>query len=200
MTPAELEQAARSVRQADIPGIERVFADDQEDVVWLVCAPGTDPSAAATAAVAAAGEVEVEVRPLQRAGTTRTRVRLDGASCAAVDERTRRAEVKLEWRGESYTATAVGEPGAAIELRLVAEAALQAIHRLRPEVEDIRLVGVKPTRAFDADLMVASLYRAGPPAQRLVGAVLVGDDPQRAAAAAVLGALNRLLGNYLSTR
>jgi hypothetical protein len=45
--------------------------------------------------------------------------------------------------------------------------------------------------------MVASLYRSGPPRQHLVGAVVVGDDPHRAACIAVLNALNRILGNYL---
>lgn len=196
---ADLEDAAGRVRHAGIPGVERVLTDSEENALWLVCGPGTDAAEAAEAAVAVAGDVEV--RPLHRAGAAaRSRVRLEGASCVAVDERSRRAEVTLEWTGERFTATMVGEPGLAMELRLVAEAALQAVHRLRPETQDIRLVGVKPTRAFDADLMVASLYRPGPPAQRLVGAVLVGDDHHRAAATAVLGALNRLLGNYLSTR
>ena len=59
------------------------------------------------------------------------------------------------------------------------------------------MAGVKRVRSFDADLMVASLFRAGPPRQQLVGAVVVGEDPLRAACIAVLNALNRLLGNYL---
>ena len=52
--------------------------------------------------------------------------------------------------------------------------------------------------AFDAGLTVVSLYRVGTPAQKLLGAVLTGNDPHRAAAVAVLNALNRTLGNLLS--
>jgi hypothetical protein len=62
----------------------------------------------------------------------------------------------------------------------------------------VRLVGVKQVRAFDAELTVVSLYRVGAPAQKLLGSVLTGTDPHRAAAIAVLNALNRTLGNLLS--
>jgi hypothetical protein len=48
--------------------------------------------------------------------------------------------------------------------------------------------------------MVVSLYRPGTPAQKLLGAVLAGADRHRSAALALLNALNRILGNYLTTR
>jgi len=109
-----------------------------------------------------------------------------------------RMRVTLSWNGEQHQGTAVNEAGELIELRTSAAAALDALEHVRGESLGIKLVGVKQVRAFDVDLMVVALYRNGTSPMRFVGAVPVGDDTRRAAAVAVLNALNRILGNYLT--
>lgn len=81
----------------------------------------------------------------------------------------------------------------AVELRLAGAAALEAIRRAVPETEDLRLVGMKEVRAFDADVVLAGLRSHREHDGRLVGAVPSAGDPDRAAAAAVLDAVNRVL-------
>lgn len=107
--------------------------------------------------------------------------------------------VGLEWDGAVHMGTATGEKGPAIELKTTAAAAVTALERLTSEDLEVRVIGVKPIHAFDSDLIVASLIRAGSGRQRLVGAVVVTSDPLEAAAVAVLSALNRTLGNFLHT-
>lgn len=107
--------------------------------------------------------------------------------------------VSLEWDDSVYAGTASGERGPAIELKTTAQAAVRAIEELSGESLDLRIIGIKPIHAFDSDLMVASLYRAVGSEQRLVGSVVVTDEPLAAAAVAVLSAMNRTLGNFLHT-
>jgi hypothetical protein len=106
--------------------------------------------------------------------------------------------VTLEWAGSEYSGSVSGEKGDAVELRTISAAALTAIAALVPHDVKVRLAGVKMVRAFDAEMVVVSLYRPDDEPHNLVGAVVAGDDPRRAAATAVLSALNRLLGNYLA--
>lgn len=111
-----------------------------------------------------------------------------------------RIRIRLEWNGEAFYGEALGENGELIELRTSAAAALAALEKVLGEDLGIKLVGVKQVKAFDSELMVVAMYRSGGSPQRLVGSVAVGDDPRRAAAVAVLNALNRILGNFLSVR
>lgn len=128
----------------------------------------------------------------------RRRVRFEGAD--RVEEAGRvTITVSLEWGGEVHTGEATGERGLALELKTVARAAVRALESLTGESLSLRIIGVKRIHAFDSDLMVASLYRTAGTEQRLVGAVVVKDDPLAAAALAVLSAMNRPLGNYLHT-
>lgn len=190
---------------AALSGVDHVVVDEPGRRVWLICeAPG-----AAHQAIVTGRDV------LERAGITgddwtveaATRARLDQGRTRFVDiqvtmepDNRVRARVTLEWAGTETVGEAVGEKGAAIELRTAATAALDALEKVVGQPLGIRLVGVKHVRAFDADLMVVSLYRAGSPAQKLPGVVTMGEDPRRAAALAVLNALNRTLGNHLATR
>lgn len=107
--------------------------------------------------------------------------------------------VGLEWDGRIHTGSASADKGSAIELRTTARAAVDALERLTGQDLELRIIGVKPIHAFDTDLMVASLIRAGAGQQRLVGAVVVSEGALQAAAVAVLSALNRTLGNFLHT-
>lgn len=107
--------------------------------------------------------------------------------------------VRLEWNDQIVSGVATGEKGHALELKTTAQAALDALQKLSPQDLHVRIIGIKPIHAFDSDLMVASLLRTDGTGQRLVGAVVAGEDPRAAAALAVLSALNRTLGNFLHT-
>ncbi len=107
--------------------------------------------------------------------------------------------VRLEWQDVIHSASATGEKGSALELKTTAQAALDAVEKVCGQSVGFRIIGVKQLQAFDSTLMVASLVRLDDPGQRLVGAVIAGDDRIRSAAVALLSALNRALGNYLHT-
>jgi hypothetical protein len=117
------------------------------------------------------------------------------------EEDTRRVSfsTRLEWKGEVYTGTATSEKGPGLELRTAALATLDAIEKVCGEPLGLRIIGVKQIHAFDSDLVVASLLRDAGVHQRLVGAIIVTDDPLSATAVAVLSALNRTLGNFIHT-
>ena len=120
-------------------------------------------------------------------------------SSGGVDRESTKAWAQnADWHGLEILSTAAGgEKGPAIELRTTAHAALQAIQKLSPQELNARIIGIKAIHAFDSDLMVASILRGESAQHRLVGAVVVEDDPNAAAAMAVLSALNRTLGNFL---
>jgi hypothetical protein len=107
------------------------------------------------------------------------------------------ARVELEWVEQTHVGELEGESGPAPELRLTAMATLAALDAVLGGRVHFQLVGIKPMRAFDADVVVA-LLRSDVDGKSLIGAALAADDPNRAAAVAVLNATNRLLGNYLS--
>jgi hypothetical protein len=187
---------------AGIDRVERAIVDDAARVVALICTHGVRRDTIESSARASLERVlgsaadwmfEVTVRAEER----ERRVRFIGVNREHRKDHHIEAEVTLELSGREVTAKSVSEPGEALELRAVASAALEALCLLIDSDLDVRVGGVKRTRSFDADLMVASLYRPGPPPQQFVGAVLIGGDPYRAAAVAVLSALNRHLGNYL---
>lgn len=202
MRPRSLALQSLVARLAALPGVERVVIDDRATVAVLICEHGvhTDQLAqAASGTIASLGlagiDVEITVRTQQR--RQGRRIRFVGTSREERPDRTIRLTVRLEWGGVETSGEAIAPPGEAPELRGVAIAALETVSRIVGQDLDLKVAGVKRVRSFDAELMVASLFRTGPPRQQLVGAVVMGDDPYRAAAVAVLNGLNRLLGNYL---
>lgn len=142
------------------------------------------------------GEVDVRVTLPVLSGPRR-RVRFEGVHREEAAGQVT-ITVSLEWAGEVHTGEASGDRGPALELKTTARAAIRALESLSGEDLDLRIIGLKAIHAFDSDLMVASLYRSAGE-QRLVGAVVVSDDPLAAAALAVLSAMNRILGNFLHT-
>ncbi|NJD11387.1 MAG: hypothetical protein FIB01_13430 [Gemmatimonadetes bacterium] len=202
MRPRPLALQSLIAQLAALPGVDRVVIDDRATVVVLICTPGASRDQLAQAAARSLsdlGLVGLDIEVTVRSGEHRQgrRIRFVRVSRAERPDRAVELTVHLEWEGVEVTSSAVSQPGEAPELRGVASASLQAITRIVGRELGLRVAGIKRVRSFDADLMVASLFRAGPPRQQLVGAVVVGDDPPRAAAIAVLNALNRLLGNYL---
>jgi hypothetical protein len=107
------------------------------------------------------------------------------------------AVVELEWAGRTVTGEVEGETGYAMELRLAAMATAAALDQVMDGRVKFQMLGIKPFRAFDADVVVA-LLRSDLDGKSLIGAALAASDPYRAASVAVLNATNRILGNYLS--
>lgn len=198
---ASTAQVLRAKLEA-LAGVERVAVDEAAASVLIHCEPDCSPSSLrpeVDKAIASAGlEYDALSINLVTDLAARRRVKFVGVERAVEHEHVR-IRVSLEWNGEVKTGEARGENGELIELRTSAAAALDALEKVLGENLGIRLAGVKQVRAFDAELMVIALYRSNGTPQRLVGSVTVGNDPRRAAAVAVLAALNRVLGNYLAT-
>lgn len=186
-----------------IAGVQHVAIDDAQPSVVLVCVPDAsseDVTTAAREALSAGGfdadeiQLHVTVRLSQRENQ---RVRFLGVERGPRPDHLVDLTVRLQWQDRTVSASVESERAEPLELRAVAQAAMEALRKIVPEPLDLKVAGVKQVRSFDAELLVASLYRPGQPPQQYVGAVLVGGDPHRAAAVAVLSALNRMLGNYL---
>jgi len=182
-----------------IPGVEDVVPT-AEGALWLVCTPDGRRNAiepAAREVLAEAGVAAVPLECVVRAATLqRERVRFDRVERNEQRDNSIHIDVHLEWNGQSFEGNATGERGDAIEIRTAASATIDALEKALGSSLDLRLIGVKQVRAFDAELIVVSLNR-NEDRQKLVGIVVMGDDPRRAAALAVLNALNRMLGNRL---
>lgn len=185
-----------------LPDVEAVIIDDAAETIWLICARAAPAGLADTARRILADHglepAAVTIEVAIRGERVERRARFDRIERFESPDRQVRIRAVLEWEGEAYYGDAVGEAGLAIELRTAAAAALEALQRLTGQELAVRLVGIKQVRAFDAELTVVSLYRTGTPSQKLLGTVLTGPDPHRAAALSVLNALNRHLGNLLS--
>lgn len=184
-------------------GADAVLIDEDRGTVWIVCRAAVefaDARANAALALEASGvdPADVKVRCVaESADHTARRVRLLDVERESLDDGHIRVRVTLEWGDQAYVGEATGERSPSIELRTAATSVLAAISTIVSDELDLRLVGVKHFRAFDADLVVVSIYRGGNPPQRLVGTVLQTKTSVEAAVMAVLNALNRLLGNYL---
>jgi hypothetical protein len=198
---ASTAQVLRAKIEA-LAGVERVAVDEAAMRILIHCDPECSPASLrpdVDKALAAAGlEPEAATITLLTDLSARRRVKFVGVERVVEHERVR-IRVSLEWDGETKVGEAVGENGELIELRTSAAATLDALDKVLGENLGVRLAGVKQLRAFDAELMVIALYRSNGQPQRLVGSVTVGNDSRRAAAVAVLAALNRVLGNRLAT-
>ena len=194
----QLDTDAVRERLEQIDGIERVFIDHARREAFLVLRGDVDPSTAEQTGRDAVGDDTVAVYALFRPEhRDRQRVRFVSVDSVGLPDKQIRFTTTLEWNGRLYSGSATGEKGDAIELRTVATSSLAALMEVVSNEMPIRLAAVKLVRAFDAEMVVVSLYRPDATPHNLVGAVVAGDDAHRAAATAVLNALNRLLGNYL---
>ncbi len=105
-----------------------------------------------------------------------------------------RVRVRLAVPGRECLGEVRGTGAGVVELRLAAEATLDALADAVPEAPRLQLGGVKSVHAFDADAVLVSLRVDGPDGKSLLGCVPVGESPGRAAAMATLDAVNRVLG------
>lgn len=186
--------------------VERAVIDDETGAIWLIMTGAFDEDEAHDRAIEILAEfgipaeaVGIEIATAAPSGWRR-RVRFESARREELDTGRVRVTVQLEWQNKRFTGTAEGEKGSLIELRTAAQAAVEAIHELtRSQKVELRLIGVKQLRAFDTELVVASLLRSDEGMRRYVGSVLATAEPGRGACLAVLNATNRMLGNVLRT-
>lgn len=187
-----------------VEGVVRAVVDEAEGI-WLICESGAErtPTEIVARSVLEDEGLDPDAVPLRIAylpeSGPRRRIRFAGVQGDVSVHGQCKVRVTLSWRDVEYVGEATGESAPAIQLRTAALATLDAIEAILGEKADFRLIGVKPFRAFDADLIVVSINRQGPPLQRLVGAALADPDGLQGTAFAVLHALNRVLGNFLST-
>ena len=109
-------------------------------------------------------------------------------------------QVELEYSGKRYVGRTEGQSSPIGDLRLGAEAAMQAVESFAQGRLGLELMGIKLVRAFDANVVVVSCTQRSSRGTRLVGCYLADRDPVRGSALAVLNATNRILGNFLTTR
>jgi hypothetical protein len=109
-------------------------------------------------------------------------------------------QVELEHGGKRFVGRTEGQSSPIGDLRLGAEAAMQAVESFAQGRLGLELMGIKLVRAFDANVVVVSCTQRSSRETRLVGCYLADRDPVRGSALAVLNATNRILGNYLTTR
>lgn len=109
-------------------------------------------------------------------------------------------QVELEYNGKRFVGRTEGQSSPIGDLRLGAEAAMQAVEAFAQGGLGLELMGVKLVRAFDANVVIVSCTQRAARGTRLVGCYLADRDAVRGSALAVLNATNRVLGNYLSTR
>lgn len=202
---AEIDADDRSKLESqvlELDGVLHASLDPRAGQLWVVRDPSYEQGPLEIVLrnrLAALGHdpADLEIRlSLPVASGPRRRVRFEFVE--RVEDHGRvTVKVGLQWDDAVHTGSAAGEEGSAIELKTTARATVNALERLTDQDLQLRIIGVKPIHAFDSDLMVASLIRAGIGHQRLVGAVVVSGGTLEAAALAVLSALNRTLGNTL---
>jgi hypothetical protein len=194
--PPSTEDGELRERLLALDGVEAAIIAQSGDEVWIILRAEADSQAVEDAVrpLVQPRAVRLAVRPERR---DRQRVRFVEVRRSLRSDQQAESRVVLEWGGQEHHGTAVGDARGPVELRTVAQAALEAVRSIVPGDIQLRLAGVKQVRAFDVDLVIVSLYRGDAEPRNLVGVVVQGEDPRRATAVAVLNALNRLLGNYL---
>ena len=108
-------------------------------------------------------------------------------------------QVELEYDTKRFVGKCEGQSSPVGDLRLGAEAAMQAVEAFAQGGLGLELMGVKLVRAFDANVVIVSCTQRTARGARLVGCYLADEDAVRGSALAVLNATNRVLGNYLAT-
>lgn len=185
-----------------VEGVARAFVESDPVAVYLIGdSESRAPLEAPVRAVLArhglgAADVRLEVSyPLE--AQPHRRVRFESARIDQLRVGSSRAVVTLGWAGQRWEGVAEGGEGDAVEMRLAAVATLHALEQVVDGALTFKLVGVKGSRAFDAELVIVLVRCPEADARSFVGVALVPGDPVRSAALAVLNATNRLLGNFL---
>jgi hypothetical protein len=100
--------------------------------------------------------------------------------------------------GQRINTKAEGSTCVGGDMRLAAQAMLDALMHATKGVLRFELVGVKPIRAFDTNVVVAAVMVHGDGmSRRLVGTAIVDEDAITGAALAALNATNRVVSPLL---
>jgi hypothetical protein len=131
--------------------------------------------------------------------TKRERLRFQGIHQTRGPEGERVLEVELEWQGTSYYGRSTGIGSIEGDLRAVGEATVDAVEAATHAQVSLQLVGVKLVRAFDGQVIIASVsYRGEKGNTKLLGTYAVNEvDLSTAAVLAVLSSLNRIVAPLL---
>ncbi len=121
------------------------------------------------------------------------RLRFVSAELTTTPDARARARVTLADGPEEFTGEVEGVGGDVVELRLAAEAAIQALHTATDTAGILQLVGVKIVNAFDGKVVLVCITSSLRPKAKLLGAVPVTEEPEEGVAIAILDATNRLL-------
>lgn len=187
-----------------ITGVERALVDEEREEIWVIGDPANERPILEMEIRAVLSELGIEpdavpIELTMRLLAERHRARFVDVEREALADGTVLMRVSLEWNGEIIVGEEIGEAGVPIEMRTAAAAAVRAVETLTEADLGLRMIGIKQIRAFDQEITVVSMLRHGKPPQRLVGAVLATPSLARNAALSVLNALNRTLGNFLSS-
>jgi hypothetical protein len=147
-------------------------------------------------AVEPLGANSVDAQP----GARRGRLHFGSFTCTRSAAGRCNVQIVLEYAGQRFVGSSEGQSSPIGDLRLGAEAAMQAVEAFAQGSLGLELMGVKLIRAFDANVVIVSTTQRSARGAKLVGCYLADDDTVRGAALAVLNATNRVLGNYLATR
>lgn len=131
----------------------------------------------------------------------RRRLRLVDVSHASQQDGHCTVTVVMEWKGDSYRESVEGTETRQGVLRSAALACLKVANKAAEDPIDFSLSGVKAVRAFDSEVVIASVRGQSEEREyRLLGcsATGPGEDPARVATRAVLDALNRVLEKYVT--
>jgi hypothetical protein len=199
MESISVHEDLRSELEA-LEGVQRAVVDGATGDIVVVCdtrsqakvEPGLDAILEREGISAESAEIY-----FTGAGGPQRRVRFDAVEVKRPRPNYTISSVELEWQDRRYVGRSEGEGGGALELRVCAQATVEALHAVMAGEVTFQLVGVKAIRIFDHDLIAVLLHSPQAADRRLVGLSLVVDDPDRAACLAVLNATNRLLGPYL---
>jgi hypothetical protein len=203
MPSSAMDVEARDRLRAELEsleGIRRAVVDEDPLRVYVICEHTEGPVEMLVRSVLArnglyAADAEVHIAYLPNP-EPRRRVRFVAATLGTPRTGRSRAEVELEWSGQTYRDEVEGETGSAMELRHAAQATLGALGAILNGRMKFTLVGIKSFRAFDTDVVVVLLRTDN--GNTLIGASLATGNAHRSAALAVLNATNRVLGNYLT--
>jgi hypothetical protein len=203
MPSSALDVEARERLRSELEGLEgvrRAVVDEDPLCVYVISERTEAPTEMLVRSIlarnglfAADAEVHISYLPTPE---PRRRVRFVSARLTTPRMGRARAEVELEWSGQTFADSVEGETGSAMELRHAAQATLAALSAILNGRMQFTLVGIKSFRAFDTDVVVVLLRTDH--VNTLIGASLATGDPHRSAALAVLNATNRVLGNYLT--
>lgn len=203
--PTDTARDELRVSLEGVEGVEHVFVAGPPWRLHLVCSGTAAERGPLDAEVGVAlahsgfepGEVAVSVSYAERP-EARRRVRFVDSELEHPRVGWAVSRVSIEWNGSIANGEAEGESNPTYDLRLSAVATVKALQSLVPPAPHFHVVGVKPLRVFDQDLVVVLVRVEGSLDQPLVGSSLVTGGAARSASLAVLNALNRILGNYLS--